>query len=166
MSSGSPAKIENAAAPDSKRNTTDGILVTMFVDDQIFGIPVLQIQDILGPQRITRVPLAPPEVMGSLNLRGRIVTAVDLRTRLGLPPRAVEELGMNVVVEYDGELYSMVVDKVGEVMNLLNVHYENNPPTLDAQWRNVSNGIYHLKDRLLIILDVAQVLNLAQSSVT
>ena len=70
--------------------------VTMTVAEQLFGIPVLTVQDVLGPQRITRVPLAPPEVAGALNLRGRIVTACDVRRRLGLPKREGEGQGMNV----------------------------------------------------------------------
>src|SRR5215813_314004 len=84
--------------------------VTMSIADQLFGIPVLKVQDVLGPQTITRVPLAPPEVAGSLNLRGRIVTAIDVRLRLGLEPRANQKPSMSVVVEHDGELYSVLVD--------------------------------------------------------
>ena len=80
--------------------------VTMFVAGQMFGIPVLQVQDVLGEQKITRVPLAPKEVAGSLNLRGRIVTAFDVRTRLGLPPRDKSATNMSVVVDHGGEFYS------------------------------------------------------------
>src|SRR5271168_2781875 len=92
--------------------------VSVTILDQMFGIPVLQVQDVLGPQRITRIPLAPAEVAGSLNLRGRIVTAIDLRTRLGLPKRAAGEKSMSVVVDQDGEAYSLLVDNVGEVLSL------------------------------------------------
>jgi purine-binding chemotaxis protein CheW len=84
--------------------------VTVVIERQTFGIPVLVVQDILGPQKITRVPLAPAEVAGALNLRGRIVTAINVRRRLGLAPRPAEMKGMNVVVEHDGELYSLMVD--------------------------------------------------------
>src|ERR1700739_730549 len=87
--------------------------VSITVAGQHFGIPVLQVQDVLGPQRITRIPLAPPEVAGSLNLRGRIVTAIDLRTRLRLPPLPEAKKGMSVVVDHEGELYSILVDAVG-----------------------------------------------------
>src|SRR5512139_1000055 len=86
--------------------------VTMSIGDQMFGIPVLTVQDVLGPQNIARVPLAPPEVAGSLNLRGRIVTAIDVRPRLGLATREGGKAAMSVVVEYDGELYSLLVDSV------------------------------------------------------
>src|SRR3546814_3480216 len=92
--------------------------VTMTIAGQLFGIPVLTVQDILGPQKITRIPLAPPEVAGSLNLRGRIVTAMDVRLRLGLAPRAEGEPAMSGVVDQRGESYSLLVDSVGEVLSL------------------------------------------------
>src|SRR3954464_7365242 len=82
--------------------------VSIVIDGQMFGIPVLIVHDVLGPQRITRIPLAPPEVAGSLNLRGRIVTAIDVRTRLGLEPRPAENPGMSVVVEHANESYSLM----------------------------------------------------------
>ena len=88
--------------------------VTMTIANQLFGIPVLQVQDVLGHQRITRIPLAPPEVAGSLNLRGRIVTAIDVRLRLGLPGRQKDKPEMSIVVDLRGELYSLIVDAVGE----------------------------------------------------
>lgn len=132
--------------------------VTMTVADQLFGIPVLAVQDVLGPQRITRVPLSPPEVAGALNLRGRIVTAIDVRRRLGLQARAADNPGMSVVVDHKGELYSLIVDAVGEVMSLPSDAYERNPSTLDPRWRGVSAGIYRLKGKLLVVLEVPSVL--------
>lgn len=133
--------------------------VTMTIAGQLFGIPVLQVQDVLSPQKIARIPLAPPEVAGSLNLRGRIVTSIDVRTRLGLSTRPEAQRGMSVVVDHGGELYSLVVDVVGEVMRLANADFENSPPTLDLRWREVSSGIYRLKDQLLVVLDVSRLLN-------
>jgi purine-binding chemotaxis protein CheW len=127
---------------------------------QLFGIPVLQVQDVLGPQRITRIPLAPPEIAGSLNLRGRIVTAVDLRTRLRLPPLPEGHQGMSVVVEHGNELYSLIVDSVGEVLSLSDADLERNPATLDPVWRDVAAGIYRLDKSLLVVLDVARALDL------
>ena len=138
--------------------------VTMFIEGQMFGIPVLMVQDVLGPQKITRIPLAPPEVAGSLNLRGRIVTAIDVRLRLKLPRRqegAGE--GMSVVVDMKGELYSLRVDSVGEVLSLPAAKFERNPPTLDPLWREYSDGIYRLEDKLLVILDVPQLLDFTKS---
>ena len=127
--------------------------VTFIVGNQLCGIPVLKVQDVLGPQRITRVPLAPSEVAGSLNLRGRIVTAVDLRLRMGLEARPEEDRGMSVVVEHKGELYSLVVDSVGEVLNLPADSFETNPATLDTVWRQFSEGVYRLKEGLLVVLN-------------
>ena len=141
-------------------DATQGMYVTMTIAHQLFGIPVLKVRDVLGPQRIAHVPLAPPEVLGSLNLRGRIVTAVDARTRLGLPPRDDKEKSMSVVVEHENELYSIVIDKVGEVMSLPTGDYERNPATLDPRWQEISSGIYRLKESLLIVIDVARFFSL------
>ncbi|HZS85748.1 MAG TPA: chemotaxis protein CheW [Stellaceae bacterium] len=140
-------------------NSSEGSdFVSIVIADQLFGIPVLQVQDVLGPQRITRVPLAPPEVAGSLNLRGRIVTAIDIRTRLGLPELADGKSRMSVVVDHGGELYSLMVDQVGEVLSLSPSAFERNPATLDPRWREVSAGIYRLDGSLLVVLDVARLL--------
>ncbi|MGE0109870.1 MAG: chemotaxis protein CheW [Bdellovibrionales bacterium] len=133
--------------------------ITMYVDKQLFGIPVLQVQDVLGPQKITTVPLAPKEVAGSLNLRGRIVTAIDVRTCLNLPLRREGEKSMSVVADHGGEFYSLIVDQVGEVMALPAANYEKTPATLDSRWREVSDGVYRLKDQLLIVLDVNKLLS-------
>ena len=134
--------------------------VTMSIADQMFGIPVLKVQDVLGTQSITRVPLAPPEVAGSLNLRGRIVTAIDVRPRLGMPKRDEGKNPMSVVVEHDGELYSLLVDSVGEVLSLDTRDYQRNPPTLNPRLREFSDGIYRLNGSLLVVLSVASLLNL------
>ena len=133
-------------------------LITLTIAGHQFGIPVLQVQDVLGPQRVTRVPLAPPEVGGSLNLRGRIVTAIDVRLRLGLPPRPKDSPGMSIVVELYGELYSLMVDEVGEVLSLSPDDFERTPATLDVRWRELSSGIYRLNGALLIVLEVDRLL--------
>ncbi len=155
----------NQIVPASKRPGTELVApetqdyVTMFIDGQMFGIQVLTVQDVLGPQKITRIPLAPREVAGSLNLRGRIVTAVDVRLRLGLRNSADDNKGMSVVVDQNGELYSLMVDQVGEVLSLPAAKFERNPPTLDPMWREFSAGIYRLEDKLLVVLDVAKLLD-------
>ncbi len=160
---------KDLAANDVRRTKGAGSsegsdFVTIVVGEQLFGIPVLQVQDVLGAQRITRVPLAPPEVAGSLNLRGRIVTAIDLRIRLGLPELADGKQRMSVVVDLQGELYSLMVDQVGEVLSLSEATFERNPATLDVRWREVSAGIYRLDGNLLVVLDVARLLNLSARS--
>jgi purine-binding chemotaxis protein CheW len=161
----------NQVVPSSKRGsheiaTTENHedFVTMFIEGQLFGIPVLVVQDVLGPQKITRIPLAPPEVAGSLNLRGRIVTAIDVRMRLRLPQKKAEMgEGMSVVVDMKGELYSLRVDQVGEVLSLPAAKFERNPPTLDPLWREFSTGIYRLDEKLLVVLDVPRLLDFTKS---
>ena len=133
--------------------------LTLTVADQLCAVPVLSVRDVLAAQAITRIPLAPSEVAGSLNLRGRIVTAIDLRRRLGLTEREAGGTGpMSVVVERDGELYSLLADGVGEVLPLPPGDRAPNPPTLNALWREVSLGVHRAGDRLIILLDVEQVL--------
>ena len=134
-------------------------LVTVLIGEQWFGIPVLTVQDVLGSQNIAHIPRAPAEVAGSLNLRGRIVTAIDPRVRLGLPTENGDDSRMSVVVEHDDELYSLLIDSVGEVLKLPADRFERNPATLDARWRDISAGIYRLDDRLLVLLDVARLLD-------
>jgi purine-binding chemotaxis protein CheW len=136
----------------------EGDLVTLIVGGQLFGIPVLQVRDVLGAQRLTRIPLAPAEIAGSLNLRGRIVTAIDLRVRLGLAQTAEQDERMSVVVEHSGELYSLLVDTVGEVLTVDPARCEQNPGTLDSFWRDVSAGICKLDNNLLVVLDVDRLL--------
>jgi purine-binding chemotaxis protein CheW len=133
--------------------------VTIQIGGQLFGIPVLLVHDVLQQQRITRVPLAPPEVAGSLNLRGRIVTAINMRRRMGMDALSGDNKTMAVVVENHGEVYSLIVDAVGEVLTLANSDFERNPPTLPASWRDLSAGIFRLKDELMVVLDITRLLN-------
>ncbi len=133
--------------------------VTFTIAGQLFGIPVLQIQDVLSSYHITPIPLAPPEITGSLNLRGRVVTAIDVRLRLGLAARPKEAESMSIVAENEGELYSLMVDSVGEVLALSQSAYERNLPTLDAKFRAFSDGIYRLDKQLLVVLDVNRLLD-------
>tara|TARA_R110002167_G_scaffold28598_1_gene95934 strand:- start:849 stop:1331 length:483 start_codon:yes stop_codon:yes gene_type:complete len=135
--------------------------VTATLDKQLFGVPVLSVQDVLGPQKLANIPLAPNEVAGALNLRGRIVTAIDLRRRLGLPP-ADKAKSMSIVVDHYGELYSLLIDEVGEVLSVPVKDYERNPPTLDPRWRDVSGGIYRLDGRLMVFLEVDRLLDFAR----
>jgi purine-binding chemotaxis protein CheW len=137
------------------------VLVTLTVGEQLCGVPVLAVLDILGEQVITRIPLAPPEIAGSLNLRGRIVTAIDLRRRLRLPPAAPDQPRMSVVAEQGGELYALLVDQVSEVLSLNVSMFERNPPTLERSWADFSTGVFRLDGRLLVVLDVSRLLALA-----
>lgn len=137
--------------------------VTMTIAGQLFGIPVLQVQDVLGSARITRIPLAPPEIAGSLNLRGHIVTAIDCRTRLGVARAAEGEAsGMSIVVTMGGELYALCVDSVGEVLSLGDASFERNPATMDPRWRDVAAGVYRLQGQLMVVLDVTRLIAMPQ----
>jgi purine-binding chemotaxis protein CheW len=148
--------------PDADTPRSEQVFVTLKVADQLCGVPVLGVRDVLGPQSIARIPLAPPEIAGSLNLRGRIVTAIDVRCRLGLPPAPEGVPRMSVVAEQGGELYALLVDQVSEVMTLPASAFERNPPTLPPAWAAYSTGIYRLQDRLLVVLDVGRLLTLSQ----
>lgn len=130
------------------------VFVTVYVEGQLFGIPVERVQDILIPEKIAKIPLAPPEVAGSINLRGRIVTVIDVRTRLGLSKKNRKGSIMCVTVEQGAELYSLMVDSVGNVLNLQLRNIESNPSTLDPRWRGISAGVVRLQEELLIVLDV------------
>jgi purine-binding chemotaxis protein CheW len=143
-------------APDTENCS----YVTLMLGDQLCGVPVLVVRDVLAGQSIARIPLAPPEVAGNLNLRGRIVTAIDLRQRLRLPPRAADAKPMSVVTEQGSELYALLVDQVSEVVSLRLADMESNPPTLPPIWSEHSLGIYRVSERLMVVLDVTRLLQL------
>ena len=132
--------------------------VTMMVADQLFGIGDSSVHDVLAPQKVTPIALAPREVAGAMNLRGRIVTAIDVRRALDLPPREHGD-GMYVVVEQGTEFYSLVIDSVGEVTAPPPECYEQTPVTLDSRWRDVAKGVYRLDGQLLVVLDVERLLD-------
>ena len=135
--------------------------VTFTIGNQMFGIPVLRVQDILTPDQIAPIPLAPSEVRGSIDLRGRIVTVIDVRVRLGLPPREDEGDGnMGVTVEQDHDLYTLLVDQISDVIGLSPKLYEKNPGTLNPKWRDFSNGVFRLEKKLMVILDIDRLLDL------
>ena len=129
------------------------IFVTMSIDQQRFGVPVESVRDVLRDQRIALIPKSQAKVAGSINLRGRIVTVVDLRQRLGLSTEYGER-PMFVVVEHKASLYSLLVDKVGEVLTVPPSDIKKSPPNLASNWQEVSSGICRLKDDLLLIIDV------------
>lgn len=136
-------------------------ILTIRLAGQLCGLPVEAIRDVLGPQPLARIPLAPPEVAGSLNLRGRIVTAIDLRRRLGFPPFPEgERKAMSVVIEFGSELYSFLADEVGDVITLPKTGWEPNPATLDAVWLAVSRGVQRLDQELLVVLDIPELMEL------
>jgi purine-binding chemotaxis protein CheW len=133
--------------------------VTAAIDGQLFGLPIARVQDVFAPTRLTRVPLAPPEVAGVLNLRGRIITVVDMRRRLGLPPHSDDTPEMAIGIERDGEAYGLLVDSMDEVMRISDSIRVANPVNLDPRLAAVSAGVYRLEGKLLIVLDVDRVLD-------
>lgn len=128
-------------------------LVTVRIHQQLLGIPVLDVREILREQKITKIPLAPGGIAGTLNLRGRIVTVVDIRHRLELPARDTSTLCTFVMVEHKGELYSLIVDSVGDILNTSAESVQDVPPNIAANWRKVAAGVIQLEKELLIILD-------------
>lgn len=143
-----------------EKTITTSEYVTVEIDNQLFGLPIAQVEDVFMPDAITVVPLANPEVAGVLNLRGRIVTAIDMRRRLGLPPRKTDGPPMAVGIEYNQESYGLIIDKVGEVLLLDASTFEKNPANLDARWSSISAGVHRLDGKLLVLLDVERILDI------
>lgn len=135
--------------------------VTAAIGAQLFGLPILRVQDVFLPERLTRVPLAPPEIAGVLNLRGRIVTLIDMRRGLGLAPREDSGPAMAVGVESQGESYGLLIDSVGEVLKLDDAAREPSPVNLDPRLARVCAGIHRLDGQLLMVVDVDRVLDVS-----
>ncbi len=145
--------------PDRLAENTEEY-VTFTVDKQLLGISVLKVQEILPPQGFTHVPLSHCAVRGLLNLRGQIVTAIDLRERLGLPKRNEQDAFTNIIVNDGGELFSLLVDSVGEVLTVAKNIFESVPQTLDVTWKECCVGVFRLPKELLIIVNVSSLLSL------
>ena len=127
--------------------------VTFKLDGLLFGIEVGRIQEVLSYQEMTPVPLAPPDVLGLINLRGQIVAAVDLRRRLGLSERAPGQRPVNVVVRDDNDVISLLVDEMGEVVEVGEESFELPPETMDRDSRVLIRGVHKLGRRLMHVLD-------------
>jgi purine-binding chemotaxis protein CheW len=134
--------------------------VTFTVAGQMFGLPIARVQDVFKPSCITRVPLAAAEIAGVLNLRGRIVTAIDMRTRLDVRAREHGGTPMAIGIEVKGESFGLLVDSVGEVLRLPDADREANPVNLDSKLASVAAGVYRLDGQLLVVLEIDRVLDL------
>lgn len=132
--------------------------VTVSIGDQLFGLPISRVHDVFCPDQVTRVPLSAREIAGVLNLRGRIVTAIDMRVRLKLEPLKDRETLMAVGIEYKEESYGLIIDSVGEVLMLPAATREANPANLDKRWAEISAGVHRLEGELMVILDVDRAL--------
>lgn len=135
---------------------SDRQLCTFTVEGLFLGVEVTHVQEVLRAQPLTRVPLAPPAVAGLMNLRGQIVTAIDLRQQLALPPRTDATPTMNVVVRADGGVASLLVDEIGDVLELREDSFETPPKTLHDGARELILGAFKLPGRLLLVLDAAR----------
>jgi purine-binding chemotaxis protein CheW len=151
----------------STENTQQNLkeYVTAMIGGQLFGLPILRVQDVFFPERLTRVPLAPAEIAGVLNLRGRIVTLIDMRRCLGLERREDSAPPMAIGVELGFESYGLLIDSVGEVLKLDDDAREPNPINLDPRLARVCVGIYRLEGQLLMVVDVDRVLNICDKAI-
>lgn len=132
--------------------------ITVRIAGQLFGLPISAVHEVFVPEHVTRVPLAPPEVEGVLNLRGRIVTTIDLRKMLGLAAAAESIEQTAIGIEHKGESFGLLVDHVGEVLSLDQALREPCPPNIDPRWAEIVSGVYRVTGELMLILDVERAL--------
>lgn len=140
----------------------DGQFCTFFLDGLFIGVEVSRVQEVIRYQELTQVPLTPPVIAGLMNLRGQIVTAIDLRRRLGMPDRSGDELPINVVVRSSEGAMSLLVDQIGDVMEVSEDAFELPPQTLTGDARELILGAYKLEGQLLLVLDTVRALDLAE----
>lgn len=140
--------------------TDDPRFCTFYLGDLFLGIPVTRVQEVIRYQERTRVPLVSAVIHGLINLRGEIVTTIDLRHRLELAPRADDDEPINVVVRHEDGVVSLLVDEIGDVFEVTDQDFEPLPPTLQGSYRQFVRGIYKLDGRLLLILDTEGLLDL------
>jgi len=136
---------------------------TFYLDNHMFGVKVEQVQEVFRYQAMTKVPLAPPEVRGLINLRGQIITALDLRRRLGMEVRSEDKLPMNVVVRTEDGVVSLLVDEIGDVLEVSEDVHERPPETIPEGVRNLVLGVYKLDGKLLLILDSEKAVNVGHA---
>ena len=147
----------------NKTQSSEGTVaeyVTAVIGGQLFGLPISRVQDVFMPERVTRVPLSSTEIAGVLNLRGRIVTVIDMRARLGLPRAEDGKVPMAVGVDLRGESYGLLIDQIGEVLRLPDDSREENPVNLDHRMAKLAGGVHRLDGQLMVVLDVDRVLDL------
>jgi purine-binding chemotaxis protein CheW len=143
-----------SAPTELKAPVTGGQLATFWLDGDLYGVEVAHVQEVLKSQGLTRVPLAPAAVAGLINLRGQVVTAIELRERLGRPPRPEGTDAVVIVVRLHGEAVSLLVDSIADVVDVHAADFETPPDTLGGQARELIRGAYKLDGQLLLALDV------------
>ncbi len=144
---------QSTLVDDDSNTGHGGRFTTFYVDGMLFGVEVMKVQEVLRSQASTRVPLAPAVVSGLINLRGQIVTSIDMRRRLSLPLRAPEVIPMNIVVRSGDEAVSLLVDEIGDVLQVEASRFERKLHNVDPSVRDLIVGVYKLDDRLLLVLD-------------
>jgi purine-binding chemotaxis protein CheW len=135
--------------------------VTATIADQLFGIPIGRAHDVFSVTTVTPVPLAPPDILGLMNLRGRVVTALDIRQRLGFPRAPLAPGALAIGIESGGDSFGLVVDRIGEIVTVDRGALDDNPVHLDPSWAGLSRGVYRLETELLVVLDVDAVIETA-----
>ena len=138
---------------------------TFIVDDLFFGVEVLRVQEVIKYQDMTQIPLAPSTVKGLINLRGQIVTAIDLRQRLELPERVEGQDPMNVVIRTDDGTVSLLVDEIGDVLELSDDTLEPPPPTIHGVAKELVTCVHKLEDQLLLVLDIDKAISVGSEKV-
>lgn len=152
------------SSADGSAISDGAAFVTVYAGSQMFGLPIGEVRDVFKPAVITRVPQSDDVIAGVLNLRGRIVTAISMRARLAMQAAAADAGVMAVGVEQDGELYGLLFDRVGDVLTLPSASLAPNPANLSAAWAGFSRGVFRLKNELMIVLNVPEVLRILQSA--
>ncbi len=158
--SSSPNKTRPGDVQHSLDDRQEQGFVTLTLANQLCGVPVLSVREVITNSKIVRVPLAPSEIAGNINLRGRIVTAVDTRCRLGLGPAPETADRVALVAESEGALYALLIDQVQEVLSLRMDMIEETPSNLSSTWRQFSTGVFRLPERLMVVLDIDRLLAL------
>jgi purine-binding chemotaxis protein CheW len=134
---------------------------TFYLGDRYFGVEVEKVQEVFRYQEMTQVPLAPSVVRGLINLRGQIITAIDLRRRLGMKDLPDDQKPMNVVLRTENDVVSLLVDRIGDVLEIGEEALEPPPETLDEVARDLIPGVYKLKDSLLLTIDATKALDIS-----
>lgn len=154
LASNSAAKTGQSAS-----QVSDIDYVTVHIGDQLFGLHIDEVHEVFSANQITKVPLAPVAIQGLLNLRGRVVTAICLRTILGMAEAEGIVERMAIGVEVEGEPFALLVDRIGDVMRLSSASHEANPIHLDTNWQELSRGVHRLETTILVVLDLERIID-------
>lgn len=144
--------------------TENAQFCTFYLGDLFFGVKVENVQEVFRYQEMTRVPLAPSVVRGLINLRGQIITAIDLRTRLGMDELPEGKMPMNVVVRTEEGIVSLLVDEIADVLEVSEDSFERPPDTIDEITRELVLGVYKLENKLLLILDTGKTVQMGSAA--